>query len=516
MKVLLIVPTFHYADSYPTFLSFSDFPTGLGYLTSSLKQAGHTVVGFNPNNITGYVSAPVMLKDTLAKCLKENKDAGLIGLTGLATDYAFLKDAIAIIRANSKTPIVLGGQIVTNDAEFIFENLKPDYAVVGEGERLILSVIEDIQDMKTNTRIFRNDDPRPIDEIPFPDYTPFGIENMMDNYSDATRVLYRYSRPYPRVWGIVTARSCPFACTFCVHTHRPIPYRARSIENIMQEIKETYEKYHYNILLILDELFAVNKKRMREFCEAVLEGKTKYGWDFDWTFQTHASAALDLETLHLAKKAGCYMFSYGLESASPTVLESMNKKMKIEQVVEGIQLAKEAGIGYSANLIFGDPAETDETFRESYAFWVKYGKDAFIFLSKISPYPGSKIFDDCMERGLIKDKAQFYETIDRTFINMSQMSDLDFAHRSEFLAVSERSWLMTNATATSKWEEDPEGIDSPLTPFMGKHYKIWALCPHCTIEIMFRQRLLRPNKLFFMGLGCPRCGGKFRMDVVMS
>ena len=513
MKVILVVPTYRYTDSYPAFLSFSDFPTGLGYLTSSLKQAGHKVVGCNPNNITGYVNAKLMLTEVLVKCLKDNKDAGLIGLGGLATDYAFLKDAIEIIRANSKIPIVLGGQIVNNDAEFIFENLKPNYAVRGEGENAIVRLAETTD--KVAPQIIEGvylD----VDDVPFPDYTPFGIDKMLDDYSDATRVLYRYTQPYPRVWGIVTARSCPFSCTFCVHGHRPIPYRARSISNIMQEIKETYEKYHYNILLLLDELFAVNKQRMREFCEGILEGKEKYKWDFDWTFQTHASANLDLDTLQLAKKAGCYMFSYGLESASPIVLESMNKKIKIEQVVEGIRLAQEAKLGYSANLIFGDPAETDETFRESLAFWVKYGGDAFIFLSKVSPYPGSKIFEDCLTKGLIKDKAQFYATIDRPFINMTKMSDIDFHHHNQFIETAERSWLMTGASATQKWEEDPEGVDSPLTPFYGKHHKIWVVCPHCKEEILFRQRLVSITRSFFMGIGCPKCGKKFRADVVVA
>ena len=55
---------------------------------------------------------------------------------------------------------------------------------------------------------------RDINELPFPDYEPFGIAEMMDEYSPATRVLYRYSRPNPRPYNIVASRSCPFACSF--------------------------------------------------------------------------------------------------------------------------------------------------------------------------------------------------------------------------------------------------------------------------------------------------------------
>src|SRR3990167_1071130 len=155
MRVLLVIPTFRYTTEYPAFLSFSDFPSGFGYLASSLKQAGHEVYGCSPNNIVGYPNAYMMLQDVLSKKIAEVKP-DLIGLGGLCTDYKFLKDAIGIIRqTDPKLPIVLGGQIVTNDAEFIFNDLKPDFAIVGEGERLLEFVIEDIEDGKTNTKIYR-------------------------------------------------------------------------------------------------------------------------------------------------------------------------------------------------------------------------------------------------------------------------------------------------------------------------------------------------------------------------
>src|SRR3990167_3457554 len=155
MRVLLVSPTFRYATQYPAFLSLSDFPVGIAYLASSLKQAGHEVYGCNPNNIVGYANAYLMLQDTLSKKIAEVKPE-LIGLGGLCIDYKFLKDAICVIRqTDPKLPIVLGGQIVTNDAEFIFNDLKPDFAIEGEGERLLQFVIEDIQDGKNNTKIYR-------------------------------------------------------------------------------------------------------------------------------------------------------------------------------------------------------------------------------------------------------------------------------------------------------------------------------------------------------------------------
>ena len=136
MRVLLIIPTFHYNESYPYFLSVSDFPSGFAYLASSLKEAGHEVYGLNLNNITGYATAHDMISGEIRKAIKEFQP-DLIGTGGLCIDYHFLKDTIQIIREETKAPIVLGGGIVNNDAEFIFNLLKPDYCIIGEGEETI-------------------------------------------------------------------------------------------------------------------------------------------------------------------------------------------------------------------------------------------------------------------------------------------------------------------------------------------------------------------------------------------
>ena len=510
MRVLLVPPTFRYATEYPAFLSLSDFPSGFGYLSASLKQAGHEVYGCSPNNIVGYPNAYMMLQDVLSKKIAEVKP-DLIGLGGLCTDYKFLKDAIGIIRqTDPKLPIVLGGQIVTNDAEFIFNDLKPDYAVVGEGENSILQIIEWITEGNRFKGNIVHSEQCPLDALPFPDYSPFGIDEMLDEYSMATRMLYRYSRSEPRPFNIVASRGCPFACSFCIDHHRS--YRARSIENIIEEIKVSYERYRFNILILLDELFAVSRNRLDEFSQAVLEGKEQYGWDFDWCFQTHASARFDLESLKLAKQAGCYMFSYGLESASPTVLKSMDNRIKIEQVREAIKMAEEAGIAFSANLIFGDVAETEDTVAESLAFWFEYGRRCCIFLAEVKPYPGSALFNECSRRGLIKDKKRYYETIDTLPINMTAMDDATYIRTMRLLAQLEQGWLFVNKMTDVHYEIEPNHRGKYQTFVGGNNYKIMARCPYCGEESQYRQ--LMPGVPFMLGLSCLKCQRKIKVEVV--
>ena len=497
MKILLINPTFHYKEGGLP-LSCSDFPSGYGYMAATLQQAGHEVAGLNPNNIMGYSSVKFMLQDVLSKKVKETTP-DFVGIGGLCTDYAFLKDAINIIRGvDSNIPIILGGQIVTNDAEFIFQDLKPDYAMIGEADEAIVDLIAD----KPPPGLMRTHTPENLDSLPFPDYEPFNIKDMLDKHSMDTRLLYRYSRPYPRPFNIVASRSCPFNCTFCVHQHRSIPYRARSIDNIMEEIRVMYEKYEFNILIILDELFAVNNKRMLDFSNAVLAGKEQYHWDFDWMFQTHASAKLNLPVLKLAKEAGCFFFSYGLESASESVLKSMNKKIHVEQVEEAIKLAEDSKIGFGAILIFGVPAETVESWAESLAFWLVHGRNNLIFLANLSPYPGSKVFEDCQAKGLFQDKKYYYEHIDEAAVNMTAIPEKAMADLMNLTALLERAWLFVPLDTNIKCERESLNM-----------FKIWGTCPHCGEESLYRQTIPDVKKDYMMGTSCVKCNRRIKLII---
>ena len=487
MKVLLVIPIMGYLNKESSPLSISDFPTGFAYIAAALKQAGHEVIGLNLNNTKAYINNRFMLQELLTRAIIDHNPQ-LIGLGGLCVDYQFIKDAIAFIRRATPAPIVLGGQIVTNDPEFIFNHLKPNYTVVGDGEDAMLGIAGG----RFQPGIVQGTLSK-VDDLPFPDYSPFNVNDMMDNHSQDTRLLYRYSRPDARPFVIVASRDCPFSCDFCKDHHGI--YRPRSIVSIMAEIKETYKKYKYNVLIINDELFAVNKKRLNDFSNAMLEGKEKYGWDFDWMFQTHASAKLDIESLHLARKAGCYLFSYGLESAAPEVLKNIGKKIQIPKVIEAIEMARVAKLGFAANLIFGDPAETKETFAESLSFWLKYGQRAFIFLGDMRPYPGSQIFNYCLENKIISSKEDFYEHIDEKIINMTAIPDEDYKHMLGLISHLEQGWLFV-----AKTEGKTEGLG-----------KIAARCPYCGETSIYQKTI--PELPFMLGVGCTHCGQRIKVIV---
>lgn len=504
MKILLIVPTHRYKLQYPSFLSITDFPVGFAYLASGLRTAGHAVFGLNPNNDAGYDNAFQMLKAKIIAAIN-NIHPDLICTGGLCTDYDFLKDELRILRdLVPNTPIVLGGGIITHDAEYVFRNLRPDFCIVGEAEELLVQLAQSLQngsnqyDRIPNLGYWENGIAKftkqdfhyiDLDQRAFPDYEPFGIKEMLDQYSMGSRYLYRYTRLNPRPMTIVTGRSCPFNCTFCVHQRR-IKYRARKIDNVLEEISHLYVKYQFNILIILDELFAVNKTRLRDFSEGVLQGRRDLGWDFDWMFQTHAIASFDQQTLSVARKAGCYFFSYGLESASPRVLASMNKRTKQSQMIEAIQAADQAQIGFGGNFIFGDVAESWETVGETMSFFQEYCRDIHIYFGWLQPYPGSKLFDYCIEKKIIQDKLQFYEYIDERAFNMTVMPSFLWLPWMIALMYLGNLFLWVKSVDGISCQKVTELVDNPIALSYGTQiYEIGAVCPFCSQKFYYREFL---------------------------
>lgn len=435
MRVSIIVPMQSYKFAYPSPMAMCDFPSGLAYVAGALRAAGHEVFGCDTNNRFGFSSAKEAAQVTIRRHLNEHQpEVVLTG--GICTDFAFLRDAIATVRKwSDSVPVVLGGGIVTYDPQAIVRLLAPDFAIQGEAEHTAPRLLSAIGGGEAQLHAIPNllwqtkegcvastqTDFRypPIDSLPWPAFDVFNARETIDRYSLGARALYRYPRLNPRPWTLVAGRGCPFRCTFCVHD-RPITYRTRKIENIMAELSDYWDLYRFNILVVLDELFAPNRQRLIEFCEGMLAMRRQHrGWDVAWTFQTHANAGLTRADIRLAKESGCYAFSYGMESASPAVLASMRKNSSPAQIAEVVPHCVAEGVGFGGNFIFGDPAETASTIDETMRFFGRHCETLHMSLGSIQPYPGSALYARCVANGTVPSPAQFYEQIDERRYTMA-------------------------------------------------------------------------------------------------
>ncbi len=407
MKVLLLAPNYNGRAN-------SDFfPLGLAYLASYIEKLGHEIISVNLNNYNCQQGYEIL------HTLVDQEQIDLVGLGGLTASYTEIGSIIRLIREWSpKLPIVLGGGITSSETELIMQALRPDYAVIGEGElifadilntlekRLPIQSVRGIWHWDKNIPVFTGVGPeiKDLDPLPFPAVDKFGmfefLERQLEDQYDYHLIHFDCGKTIP----IIASRSCPFDCTFCSHAGLG-RYRIRSIKNVIDEIEALTAAYKVYSFAIYDELFAARRERVLEFCALLHERNL----EITWSCQLRVDQ-LDQELLYTMKKAGCNFLSYGFESGSDTILKSMNKKIISTQIKNCVAMTRKAQIGFQANFLYGDPSESIETLDES----IKFQEDNELYFtdwSTVIPYPGSKLYEFCLKQNLIQDKIEFIESL---------------------------------------------------------------------------------------------------------
>jgi len=389
------------------------FPLGIAYVSAALKQAGYRVFTANLDFPEGDVY-PVLQETIL------NNHIDVVCTGGLSLDYHKIKEVIDVSReSNPKIITVIGGGIISSDPETAMNALAADIGVIGEGEQTVCELAHALDHGQAYDEvpglIFRREDqtlcttiPRKeiadLDSIPFPDYDGFNYGEWVKHFGGSGVLL--------------SDRSCPFHCTFCFHPTGQ-KYRQRSLENIFEEIDYQMEHYPLKNIGLSSELFATTKQKVLDFCERIKI------YNITWSCCLRVPD-VDADLLKIMKEAGCKLICYGFESADDTILKSMRKGIKVEQIRRAIDLTYDAGISTEAsNFIFGDINETSETVANTMKFWWQYNKKTHINLSLIQTYPGTYLYEYACRNCIITDKEQFLRD-GCPFTNVSKLSDAEY------------------------------------------------------------------------------------------
>ena len=291
--------------------------------------------------------------------------------------YPGVHRSIALVRKiYPDTPVVLGGIYATLLPAHAKKVIQPDYIVTGPGEQKILQLLADIFSLNVDTYHF----PDNLDEFPYP---AFDLYEKLDYLA------------------IMTARGCPYNCSFCAQKKISMPFHQRSAGNVVKEITQQYQSYNLRDFAFYDDALFINRDaHIKPILETVIRKKSPVRF--------HSPNGLfarfiDKELARLMYLTNFKTIRLSFETSNEDRRHDMFNKISNDGMVEAIENLTEAGYKpqeLEAYIIMGLPGQDLDEVLSSIIFVNNLGVK--VSLASYSPIPGTKDFERSVERGLIE------------------------------------------------------------------------------------------------------------------
>lgn len=414
-------------------------PVGLAYLAAVLEQAGIEVAvidvlaeGYDQESFKGqFIRYGLSTQEVVERARAFAPD--LVGVSvlfsmvfGEAVEIAkALKDALGGV------PVVMGGHHPTGTPRQTLAHPEVDYVLAGEADLTFPALVEALGGARALESVpalyYRENGqarstlegvrpavagqgwshyrareagiPTDLDALPFPAWHKFPMQAY---WSSDVRVGGG-DVPRERYVVMMSTRGCPHACAFCssalVSGYRG--FRVRSAESIVAEIRLMVERYGIEEVQFMDDNFFAGKKRVKKLLR-LLAGEFP-----SLLFQVPAGtevATLDDELIDLMAKANFHKVLLSIEAGDSDVQKSsVDKQVPLSRVPEVIAALKSRKIETRGLFMIGFPGERRHQIEKTLALAKSLDLDDF-YLAIVSAFPGTRLFDECLEGDLFVEK----------------------------------------------------------------------------------------------------------------
>lgn len=196
--------------------------------------------------------------------------------------------------------------------------------------------------------------------------------------------------------GILTSRGCPARCTFCANYVTGRGFRYRSAGDVVAELNTAHARTGAIFFPCWDDALTAHRKRTFELCETI---ERDIEFDLSWSAITRANQVTP-DLLAAMQRAGLVCVNFGVESGDDDILKAIRKGVTTDQVVRGLEWAKELGLRTAANFMLGFPQETPRHLENTLRFMERIAPlvDSFSTLGVLVPFPGTPLYDDYHEQ----------------------------------------------------------------------------------------------------------------------
>jgi anaerobic magnesium-protoporphyrin IX monomethyl ester cyclase len=411
-------------------------PLGLLYLSAYLKAHGHSVEVYDST----FGSRSELLQKI------SHSPGGTVGIyTNLITRGSVLQ-LISTAKQCGSTVVLGGPESANHTAEYLAAGA--DVIVIGEGEATLTELMAMLPSLGPHGLsgvrgiAFKN---AAGDAV----YTPERAKiNDLDSLPLPDREAIDH-RKYLEVWrehhgassvNLITARGCPYRCTWCSHAVYGYSHRRRSPANVAAEVAWIVEHYNPDQLWYADDVFTISHPWLQGY-KAALD---KLGLHLPFETITRADRLQSEEAVIALRDLGCHRIWIGSESGSQRILDAMERGVTVEQVRRAVKLAQKHGIRVGMFLMWGYEGEQ----LEDIAATVEHVKqsDPDVFFTTVSyPIKGTPYFDSV--KGKVNLPQAWAEATDRDYC-IDGRKGRDYYHLADI-------WLRNEVEASRLASTDP-------------------------------------------------------------
>lgn len=355
-------------------------------------------------SISSYLSSKG-IENRAVDCFIENlgnldiKDYDVLGFSANISNVTnSLHCAAEIKRKFPQKKIVFGGPQCTEYPRYFIERDFIDTVIIGEGEETLYEYLTKKEPKEVKGLYFKDKNGQVVftgdrDYIDDLDALPFPALDKID----IRKYGYIPKKAIPTS-SIVTSRGCPYGCTFCFHS-LGYKWRARSAENVVNEIEWQVKTLKVKEICILDDNFSLDRIRVEKICDLIIKRKINVHFQLATGIRVDT---LDKELLLKLKEAGVYLVSIAPESANIETKKRIKKNFDPDKMKELVSFCKKLRLKTFAFFIIGFPWEGREEIEKTIKFAIELDTD-FVKFTRFVLSPSIPIWHEIHDSEMINN-----------------------------------------------------------------------------------------------------------------
>jgi len=250
-----------------------------------------------------------------------------------------------------------------------------DFLIIGEPE----AAIERLARGEALSGLCPSDPVADLDSLPFPRW------DLLQKHTLRRQVATR-GRPFGGGFPLLTSRSCPEFCTYCPHRILA-SYRARSVNNVAEELEQLCDRYSRPYVVFRDPLFTEQRERCLALCDAI----QARGLDLHFECETRLDH-LDEPLLDRMHAAGLSMITFGVEAISSQTLREVGRRPTPEAHQRAILAAcTQRHIVTSAYYVLGFLQDSWDSVAATIDYAISL-ESSFAQFKLLTPYPATPLW----------------------------------------------------------------------------------------------------------------------------